>query len=105
MNIYHFHPETGLYIGQGKADPSPLEPGVWLIPAHATTDVPPKPGDGKQAVWSNGAWMVQPIPEPEPEPHPIPELVELPLVEQTPMQKLANIGLTIAELRDLLELD
>jgi len=37
--IHHYHPETFDYLGDGEADLSPLEKGVWLIPAHAT-DVP-----------------------------------------------------------------
>jgi hypothetical protein len=72
MNIYHYHPETGALLGEGTADPSPLEPGKWLIPAHATTATPPTAQDGEQALWTNGAWQVQPIPEPEPEPAPEP---------------------------------
>ena len=72
MNIFHYHPETGALLGEGTADPSPLEPGKWLIPAHATTATPPTAQDGEQALWINGAWQVQFIPEPEPEPEPEP---------------------------------
>jgi hypothetical protein len=32
--ICHVSPVTGEFLGQGVADPSPLEPGVWLLPAH-----------------------------------------------------------------------
>jgi hypothetical protein len=72
MNIYHYHPESGALLGEGTADPSPLEPGKWLIPAHATTATPPTAQDGKQTLWVNGTWQVQPIPKPEPEPEPEP---------------------------------
>jgi len=72
MDIFHYHPDTGIYLGQDKADESPLEPGVWLVPAHATELKPPQPGEGEEIVWTGEAWDVQPIPEPEPEPEPEP---------------------------------
>jgi hypothetical protein len=102
MNTFHYHPETGVYLGQGLADESPLEPGVWLIPAHATNAQPPVAGEGEQAIWANGAWAVEPIPAPEPEPLPVvpPE----PAAPLTPEQKLAAAGLTVTELRQLLGL-
>lgn len=33
--------ETGEFVGTGVADFSPLEPGIWLIPAHAYQCEPP----------------------------------------------------------------
>jgi len=74
MKIFHYHPETGVFLGEGTADPSPLEPGQWLVPAHATTATPPTAQEGEQTLWVNGTWQVQPIPEPEPEPGPEPDL-------------------------------
>lgn len=68
MKIYHYHPDTGIYLGTGKADESPLEPGVWLIPASATTIDPPEPVDDFVITWANQGWELQPISEPEPEP-------------------------------------
>ncbi len=63
MDIYHYHPVSGEYVGKSVADPSPLEPGKYLIPAHATDAVPPTPGDGQVAVWAGTAWVVKtPIP-------------------------------------------
>lgn len=73
MDIYHYHPETGVFLGHGQADESPLEPGVWLIPAHATTEQPLEPGDNEQVVWRGTSWQLQPIPEPIPEPEPEPQ--------------------------------
>lgn len=61
MNIYHYHPVSGAYLGSGMADESPLEPGVWLIPAHATKVAPPVFGEGEQAVFDGSAWAVLPI--------------------------------------------
>lgn len=96
MNIYHYHPETGDYLAPGLADESPLEPGVWLIPAYATDIKPPRITSGKRAIFNDGAWALEsiPIPEPMPEPQPIPSPSEL-----TTEEKLASIGLTIEELR------
>lgn len=34
MDIYHYDALTGEFLGQGKADPDPLQPDNWLIPAH-----------------------------------------------------------------------
>jgi hypothetical protein len=99
MKIFHYHPETSTFLGEGTADASPLEPGVWLIPAHATTTPPPAPQSDKQIAWIKGVWQAQPIPEPEPEPVPEPLPPPPPL---TPVEKLAAAGLTVAELRELL---
>ena len=41
MQIYNYDADTGIYTNEGVADESPLEPGVYLIPAHATTIEPP----------------------------------------------------------------
>ena len=39
--IYNAHPVTREFIGTGVADPDPLEPDNWLIPAYAYADAPP----------------------------------------------------------------
>jgi hypothetical protein len=100
MNIFHYHPDTGIYLGQGKADESPLEPGVWLIPAHATEQEPPQPGEGEHAIWTDEGWDVQPIPVTEPEPEPLP--IAEPIPELTAAEKLAAAGLTVEDLKALL---
>jgi len=56
MQIYHYHPTTLEYIGPGTADPSPLEPGVWLVPGYATAIDPPVPVAGKVRRFVSGAW-------------------------------------------------
>ncbi|MCV9920621.1 tail fiber assembly protein [Pseudomonas sp. BT-42-2] len=43
---YNAHPETLEYIGQGLADPDPLEEGNWLVPALAFADSPPASSPG-----------------------------------------------------------
>ena len=102
MNIYHFIADTGIFYAKGIADESPLEPGVFLIPAYATTVAPPVVSDPEIAVFKDGAWSVEVLPPP---PEPEPELEPIPLVELTPAEKLARSGLTVAELKELLGLD
>lgn len=55
MKLYHYD-TLGLYIGQSEADPNPMEPGNFLIPANAT-DMPP--GEGEN-IFKSGAWNKQP---------------------------------------------
>jgi len=43
------HDVAGRYMGDTLADPSPMEPGVWLMPAM-TVDVPPP------APWPENTW-------------------------------------------------
>jgi len=79
MEIYHYHHETGEYLGQGHADPSPLEPGVWLIPAGATSIAPPLPYPGKIRRFVGGAWefVDPPRDEPPADPEYVPSLEDL----------------------------
>ena len=103
MKTYNYIADTGIFYSEGVADESPLEPGVFLIPAHATTVAPPEVTEPEVAVFKDGEWSVEvlpPPPEPEPEPQPEPE----PLVELTPAEKLAASGLTVDELKELLGL-
>ena len=74
--IYNYHHETGVFVGTDVADPSPLEPGVFLVPANATTEAPPACGAGQQQVFRNAAWVVEDIPQPEPVPIPTPDEVK-----------------------------
>lgn len=55
-NAYHYHPTTGEYLGTSNADPSPLEPGEYLYPAHSTPLAPPADiPAGKVARYQAGA--------------------------------------------------
>lgn len=76
MNVYHFRPHTGLFLGVGQADPDPQEPGNWLYPAHSTLIQPPDPAEGYEVIWDGDNWVHSPIPEPEPAPEPPPPTPE-----------------------------
>jgi hypothetical protein len=71
-DAYSFHPETGVFLGVGFAQESPLEPEVFLLPAGATFVQPPQVPEGKQAVWNGETWEVQDIPLPPEPPQPEP---------------------------------
>lgn len=51
---------NGVYVGPVEADESPLEPGVFLIPARCVQTAPPAPGAHQWPAWSNGAWGTVP---------------------------------------------
>lgn len=65
MKIYNYDPATGRYLGASMADPNPLEPGEFLLPAHATFEAPPE-AEGKEPICRGGAWTLEPIVVPEP---------------------------------------
>jgi hypothetical protein len=67
MRVWHYRAEDRVYNGlTSLADPSPLEPGVFLIPAHATEIEPPKViPEGQQAHFDGyGKWVLEFIPLP-----------------------------------------
>lgn len=55
---------TGLLVSQDTADESPQEPGVYLVPAFATTTIPPELGQGLRARWNGDSWGIEEIPIP-----------------------------------------
>ncbi len=59
MKVFHYHQESRIYLGESVADLSPLEPGMWLVPASATEVPPPVPADGEVAVFQ-GDWSLFP---------------------------------------------
>lgn len=66
MEIYHYSPETGEFIGEGVADPCPVEEGKFLLPAFSTETKPPEEVVGKIRAYANGTWTYEDVPEPEP---------------------------------------
>jgi hypothetical protein len=73
----------GYFVGFTVADLSPLEPGVYLLPAGAMDAPVPTVPEGQRAKW-NGAWVFEDIPQPEPESEPEP--VELTYAEKRAME-------------------
>ena len=67
MKIYNYD-QNGFFIGESIADESPLEPGVFLIPAMATTISPPENMDDFLLKFNNSTWGYVPYTEPEIEP-------------------------------------
>ena len=60
QKIHHYSPETGEYLNSDYARQSPLEEGVFLIPAYATTVAPPVTKEREKAVFFVDAWQVVP---------------------------------------------
>lgn len=56
MKIYHYHPEYKYYFGSSDADESPLEPGVFLIPAYATDIEPSECNLDEVQVFDGNSW-------------------------------------------------
>lgn len=60
MHCYNYDRETGEYLGQSTVRESPREPGVYLLPAHATETAPPAAEPGHAVCWREGAWVQVP---------------------------------------------
>ena len=85
MIVYHYD-ASGAFLGTSEAAESPLEPGVFLIPARATNVAPPSAPDGSYVRFDGQAWVVALVPvEPEP-PAPAPEPEPLPVTSVTMRQ-------------------
>jgi hypothetical protein len=61
MIVYQMNGE-GKYVGQAVADPDPMQPGHWLIPAGCVTLAPPKTHEGEFAVWNGTGWQIETSP-------------------------------------------
>lgn len=55
--VHRVHPKTGEYLFSSPANPSPLEPGVWLTPANTTQDSPPPHQPGHVLVYRDKRWV------------------------------------------------
>lgn len=58
MLIYNYHSIYQHFTGESPADESPLEPGVWLIPAYATNIKPPKCEKNQIQVFNGNSWQI-----------------------------------------------
>ncbi|WP_375591981.1 hypothetical protein [Chitiniphilus eburneus] len=56
-----YNPATGAYLGPTLAYLSPLEPGVYPLPAGATYTAPPAPKGGKWPHWLGDAWELRAV--------------------------------------------
>lgn len=65
----------GMYIGSVEADESPLEPGVYLIPARSTLIAPPEHNESQTPVWNGADWSLLDNPS-------------APVVTSTPLDRL-----------------
>lgn len=69
MRIWNYNPVTGVLIGASEADESPLEPGVYMVPAYATEiSPPPLTPEGEETYWAGDAWATRALPPPPPPP-------------------------------------
>ena len=57
---YNYHPKTGEYLGQARADKDPLEKGKYLLPANATLTQPPQSSKNEVAVFDGSVWHKKP---------------------------------------------
>jgi hypothetical protein len=63
--------QDGYFVGVTTADPSPLEPDVYLIPGGAVDASAPTIPEGKRARWVDGNWVFEDIPPEKPkQPYP-----------------------------------
>lgn len=58
MKVHNYDSVTGEYLGSANAQESPLEPGVFLVPAYATQQAPPAARVGFAACWRENAWAM-----------------------------------------------
>lgn len=61
---------AGFYLGPAWAYESPLEPGVYPLPAGAVDAPLPEPAPDMLARWSGSEWVYEPAPLPEEDPQP-----------------------------------
>ncbi|MCK1791629.1 phage tail protein [Pseudomonas violetae] len=58
IKIVYQTDHLGIYVGETVADASPLEPGVWLIPARCVEAKPPVIPERKAALWDGERWQL-----------------------------------------------
>lgn len=72
MKIYNFDRQSGVFLSESDAEPSPMEPGTFLTPAFATAIPPPSAPAGAVAVFnrSKSRWSVELVAAPAAAPAP-----------------------------------
>ena len=58
MKIYNYHPDYKYFYSESEADPSPLEPGAFLIPAYATVIEPPTCELNQIQIFNETSWDI-----------------------------------------------
>lgn len=91
MDIYNYHPESGVLLGKSSADPDPLDAENQLIPAFATTIEPPPEIPGFVRVFIDGDWRYAAEDEPAAEPTLTPVITES-LVREEAGRRLENLA-------------
>lgn len=56
MRIYFFDEKTNELTGEGVAQESPREPGIYLLPKNSTKTTPPEEKIGYARVFAEGGW-------------------------------------------------
>ena len=56
--VYSCDRQTGEFLGEDQAQPSPMEPGKYLMPACSTELQPPVAGANECAVFRDGKWSI-----------------------------------------------
>lgn len=59
MTVYNYHPITGELLGSEQAKESPMEEGVFLVPAYATQIIPPATTEHTVAVFDGIQWAIK----------------------------------------------
>lgn len=62
--VYQYD-NAGMYVGATDADESPLEPGVWHIPARCVQISPPAVTGDQWPRWNGAAWQIVTLQRPE----------------------------------------
>lgn len=107
--FYLFNPLTGELLGSYDAQPSPLEPGVFIHPVDSTEVPPQAPLSGFTRNFIKGQWVslaIPPAPEPEPPkpeepPTPLERIEALESANPFTHRALREISLTVAQLASL----
>lgn len=89
---------AGLFVGTTEADESPLEPGVYHVPAGCTLTPPPETWpDDKWPRWTGSRWDLVNRPKPRAEPTPQEKMAAF-LRDNPDVQQLIDAAAAPAEI-------